>query len=125
MKTKIFVYGTLKKGFHNHGFLKSATYIGDAWTKKEYTLLTDHYNGLPYVIREPSYPIQGELYEVDEFTFMTIDNLEGHPHFYYRELVDLFIPLSKDKQIDERGWLYFLGDDFDTRAVRKNPTGLW
>tara|TARA_R110000751_G_scaffold38032_1_gene91595 strand:+ start:139 stop:531 length:393 start_codon:yes stop_codon:yes gene_type:complete len=127
-KTKVFVYGTLKKGNGNHGFLKEATYIGDAWTKEEYTLLTDHYVGLPYVIKEPSYSIAGEIYEVDEHTFMTLDNLEGHPHFYERELIDCFIPISANIRgqdiVEEKAWLYFL-KDYDTTAIRKLPTGVW
>ena len=131
---KVFVYGTLKNGEGNHIFLQHATYLGDAWTKEEYTLLEDHYNGLPYVIKEPSYSINGEIYEVDEFTFMMIDNLEGHPHFYERELVECFIPIEDDFARDdgrmkqgiqeEEAWLYFL-KEFDTTSVRKLPNGYW
>ena len=122
MKTIIFVYGTLKKGNHNHGFLDGASFIGEAWTKKEYTLLEDHYVGLPYVIKDESYSIQGELYEVDKYTFMTLDNLEGHPHFYKRELVECFIPELNHTEM--KAWLYFL-QEYDVQAVRKLPTGLW
>ena len=107
---KIFVYGTLKSGYHNDGFLAKARFLGEAMTMKDFTLLTNHYTGLPYVIKEASYPIEGELYEVDEWTFMTIDNLEGHPHFYCRELVDLEVNNKK-----ERGWLYFLMQDYQKK----------
>jgi len=135
MKQKVFVYGTLKSDKHNNDLLKNSTLIGKAWTKKEYTLLEDHYNGLPYVTREPSYPIAGEVYEVDEWTFMMLDNLEGHPHFYCRELIEIFIPCYDDFAIDDgrvkydimedRAWLYFIGDGFNTRQVRKLPDGKW
>ena len=72
-KTKVFVYGTLKKGNGNH-------------------------------------------------------NLEGHPHFYERELIDCFIPISANIRgqdiVEEKAWLYFL-KDYDTTAIRKLPTGVW
>ena len=43
-----------------------------------------------------------EVYEVDDWTFMMLDNLEGHPHYYNREQV-----IIKDHGLC---WLYFIND---------------
>lgn len=56
MTTKVFVYGTLKKGFPNHFFLNAkehgtATYICNAVTKDKYPLVIDADQGnLPFLL---------------------------------------------------------------------------
>jgi gamma-glutamylaminecyclotransferase len=80
---KVFVYGTLKRGYGNHGYLRSSKFEGNAYSKDCYTL----YNcGFPLAYRKPDgYPIAGEIYEVPE-TVLTqdLDRLEGNGHFYTR-----------------------------------------
>ena len=78
----LFVYGTLKKGFHNHGVLKGAHCQGEAvlFGYDMYSL-----GGFPAIVKnvDAELPISGELYEVPEFK--SLDRLEGVPHMYTRE----------------------------------------
>ena len=85
---KVFVYGTLKKGYGNHRLLESSINLGPYTTKKKYTLL--HLGGFPGLIKEPLSHIRGELYEVDDVVLKRLDWLEGHPDFYCREEIETF-----------------------------------
>lgn len=96
---KIFVYGTLKRGYYNERFIPNET-ISKMWYGGT--------NASLYTIKGASYPalidvnsgnlVMGELYEIkDEFLDDVIDacdHLEGHPYFYRREIIDV---------IDENG----------------------
>lgn len=87
-KHKIFVYGTLKRGFYNHReYLDStdSSFLGVAYTSNDYTL---YINALPFLVEEASdAPVEGELYEVDNDTLKRIDELEGHPYAYKRQRI--------------------------------------
>ena len=78
---KVFVYGSLKRGFHNNPVLDGARFIR-----------ADKVRG--YLLHDlGSYPaavpcigdseIHGELYEVDNLA--RLDSLEGYPSFYDRQ----------------------------------------
>lgn len=88
---KLFVYGTLKKGFHNHDYYLGegkSRFLGDAVTDSSFTLYIE---ALPFLVREASDgPVEGELYEIDEDTLYEIDGLEGHPRVYKREFVTVY-----------------------------------
>jgi len=79
---KVFVYGTLKKGFGNHFLLKDSQFIK-----------VDKVSGLMYNIgpfpgavpAKGDNPLHGEIYEIDETTLQRLDRLEGVPHLYRRE----------------------------------------
>lgn len=76
---KVFVYGTLKRGFHNHRLLAGTKYIGTDFIRG--TLINF---GLPGVIAGER-AVEGEIYEVDDATLARLDLLEGHPNFYERK----------------------------------------
>ena len=98
----VFVYGTLKKGYYNHYFLKDSKFIDEAITKEKYALYFLKY---PYVIKNAKISqIYGEVYEVDDTTLIDLDFLEGHPNFYRRELIPVIL-LNKNKTVD--AWIYF------------------
>ncbi len=96
----VFVYGTLRKGFSNHMYLEKAEFLGMARTKEKYTMRV---SGIPYVSKEPTIHIVGEVYKVNEIELMNIDNLEGHPNWYKRELIK--VVLSSGKELE--AWMYF------------------
>lgn len=88
---RVFVYGTLKKGQYFHerylGDGKSKP-LGKAVTSPDYTMYTD---GLPHLIREnTNTPCKGELYEVDEDVLKSLDDLEGHPVVYKRDIIEVY-----------------------------------
>lgn len=83
---KLFVYGTLKKDFSNHNYLKSAKYLYDAFTLTKFQMLNLGY--YPALIKdEDGYSIKGEVYRITENILKNIDILEGYPDFYTRELI--------------------------------------
>lgn len=85
---KIFVYGSLKKGFGNHSFLSDSTFLGTTTTAEStYSMLS--LGAFPAVIPGGENAIQGELYEVDDSTLQDIDKLEGNGSFYERAQVSL------------------------------------
>lgn len=88
---RMFVYGTLKRGHYFHEqYLggDKANACGPARTTKDYSLYID---GLPHMIKEMSETgVKGELYEVDSDVLKTLDELEGHPVIYYRDIIEVF-----------------------------------
>lgn len=81
----VFVYGTLMRGFGNHGLLAGATYLGPAGTAAAWRLLD--LGAFPALVSAPdgfAAPVRGELYRVDGATLAALDRLEGHPDFYRR-----------------------------------------
>ncbi|HOO33328.1 MAG TPA: gamma-glutamylcyclotransferase [Thermotogota bacterium] len=115
MTRYIAVYGTLKKGFHNHRLLKEARFVGKGKTKGKYLLTTIAGNLIepdkkgvepfqkfekkdleetpfPYVFENrEQYPIEVELYEVTEKQLKACDRLESVPYFYYRKTVEILL----------------------------------
>lgn len=72
----IFVYGTLKKGFHNHRYLNNSTLLGKAKTKQVYTMTTN--GSFPIVQRGGNTVISGEVYKVAPEDIRGIFALEGY-----------------------------------------------
>ncbi len=113
-KHKVFVYGTLKRGFSNHYYLADAKFIGNATTKEKYAMYEDF--GIPFVYKDEKVShIKGEVYEVDDATLSAIDHLEGHPEVYKRELVKVI--LENGEEID--AWIYF----YPEKRGKLNPSG--
>jgi len=97
----LFVFGTLKRNFHNHHYLETSLFLGTGYTKNKYAMYS---KGIPVVFSSnPISHIHGELYEVDPATLKQIDMLEGHPDWYCREQVEV---MSETNQIIT-AWLYF------------------
>jgi len=103
----LFVYGTLKKGFSNHHYLKNATFLGAAKTAVPYPMILKH-KAFPYLIDKPNKGlyIQGELYKVDYQTLLILDELEGYPSHYTRHEIDI---IQEDNQT-QRAVAYFLNE---------------
>lgn len=88
---KLFVYGTLKKGFNNHHYVKECECLGEAKTIEKYPMINSGY--FPSLIDDKGigYHIQGFVYLVDDNQLAKIDNLEGHPNFFQRKEIDIAI----------------------------------
>jgi gamma-glutamylaminecyclotransferase len=97
----VFVYGTLKEGFGNHGLLFRCFKVDNATTCEKYGM---YETGIPYVIKQESKTsIKGEVYLVDNETFKSLDSLEGHPVCYYREKIQVLL----DNGRKTTAWIYF------------------
>ncbi len=118
-KTKIFVYGTLRKGCGNHFVMEEAEgrYIGKG-VVSGYEMYTN--GAYPMVIRG-SGTVVGELYEVSDL--VTLDELEGYPKLYIKETV--LVELESGEKV--KALIYT--QSHNAESVRKNririPEGDW
>jgi gamma-glutamylcyclotransferase (GGCT)/AIG2-like uncharacterized protein YtfP len=73
----LFVYGTLKQGFPNHGHISSQRYLGVAQAAQKYAMY--RYGSYPALVDDENslHKIIGELYEVDESSLTHLDKVEG------------------------------------------------
>lgn len=120
---QVFVYGTLKKGHGNFRLLEGSKYLGDHSTEPLYFMLS--FGGFPGVYMGGDTAIHGEVYEVSDAVFGTLDRLEGYPSFYNRIQIDT-----------EYGdaWMYFIPNSSDSTRhpvplpklqERNIETGVW
>lgn len=102
----MFVYGSLRRGGHNHHYLSDQTFVLDGYVK-----------GSLYLIEGKKFPallpgdddVFGELYRVDASTAQSIDDLEeyisaGDPlNLYNKVLVDVY---DRDKKLVHQAYVY-------------------
>jgi gamma-glutamylaminecyclotransferase len=86
---RVFVYGTLKRGFPNYdGALTAFRCLGRFRTVEAYPLVVGGKWFSVYLIDEPGEgkPVFGEIFEVDDDGLGTLDRLEGAhlPNGYHR-----------------------------------------
>lgn len=114
-KYTLFVYGTLKRNFHNHYLLKTSQYLGTGHTKNKYAMYA---TSIPFVVKsEQVSNIYGELYVVNDKTLKQLDRLEGHPTWYCREEIQI---ITEAKQTIN-AWLYF----YPQATGTLNTTGVY
>lgn len=79
------VYGSLKKGFYNHGLIKPYKYLGT-----DRIVGFDMYNlGAFPGIKPGEGSISIEVYDVDNQEGLdALDRLEGYPQLYDKQIVD-------------------------------------
>ena len=83
-KHKVFVYGTLKRGYGNHRLLEKATLLGKAKTVKKWTMIGAN-KAFPYVMEQHDVignNIIGEVYHISDGELASLNILEGVPHHY-------------------------------------------
>jgi gamma-glutamylaminecyclotransferase len=100
MSTLLFVYGTLKRGFSNHGHIAGQKFIGLARTTPGYRLYDlGGYPGL--VAKSDDHDgVVGEVWSVDEEALQRLDRFEGvHEGLYRRKPLPLLPPFA-DQNVD-------------------------
>lgn len=112
--TLVLVYGSLKKGFGNHGCLGDSPMLGTVITPPEYTMYS--LGGFPGVVLGGDTAISGEVYEVTDATLARLDRLEGVPTFYDRHLIDT--PYGQ-------AIIYILQDTRYLNDTNKVEDGVW
>lgn len=100
--TYIFVYGTLKKDHGNHVLLAGQEYVGEFYTKSDYTLIL---SGLPYLVKRKGPGCLGEVYKVDDDCLARLDRLEGHPNWYKRTLIPVY-GYEDDEMMEAQAYIH-------------------
>jgi len=83
----IFVYGTLRRGEHNHLQLGPARYVREAWTAPHYELVD--LGDYPALLESGADAVRGELYEVPDSWLSHLDAFEDVPTLYERKQISL------------------------------------
>lgn len=109
---KVFVYGTLKRGYGNHRLLQGRSmYVQDDCI--DGNLFDLQY----YPCAQPGDGvIHGEVYMVGPNTLAALDRLEGHPVYYQRRTV-------RTKFGGHEAWVYFM-EKLPQHATPL-PEGIW
>lgn len=119
-RTLIFVYGSLRRGGWNEGYLASgAEFVGPARTAGRCALYVCPTSGLPYMTFDAVSRIVGELYSVDDATLADLDALEGHPDSYLRTPVEIETAAGEVTEAQVYVWLH------DTTDLELVPSGDW
>jgi len=82
---RVFVYGTLKKGFRNAFYLQDARFLGEFSTDPVYSMY--NFGTYPAVSELGKTAIEGEVYEISRAQLEQIDRLEWCPEFYQRVMI--------------------------------------
>lgn len=114
-KHKVFVYGTLKRGFGNHHLIKHATFLGQHRTVTGFNLYS--FGWYPALFEGGGCQVSGELYEVDDETLENMDRLESHPEYYVRKPIMLE---NGDKVLG-----YVMRDEYRDRRRKLIRSGTW
>lgn len=87
---KVVVYGTLKKGYGNHHFLRDAEYLGDVVVPGYKLFYSYSDKGFPVARECEDSSLKGEIYEIpqDKLGMVSaMDRLEGEGSMYHRTQV--------------------------------------
>jgi gamma-glutamylaminecyclotransferase len=111
LKTRVFVYGTLKKDFPNHArFLGRARWIGNYKTVIPFPLVLNGERCSPCLIDRPGagHPVCGEVYEVNAAMLAALDRLErtAADDGYHRRLIEV-APQKNGEQTKLTVYAYF------------------
>jgi gamma-glutamylcyclotransferase (GGCT)/AIG2-like uncharacterized protein YtfP len=116
---KVFVYGTLKRGYRNDYFLESAQFVGTGQTVGRFRMLLAGFPVLQWRghrMTPHHAPVRGEVYECDAATVERLDRLESNGSMYDRQIKR--IRLDSGKVIEAQT---YIGISRAWRS-RKQPT---
>ncbi len=105
---RVFVYGTLKRGFPNHRYMTGATFIAEARTADAYPLVVGGAWFTPYLIPDKGagHHVKGEVWDVPDALMPALDELESvHlPNGYRRHRIPVLLDGSGERT---EAWTYF------------------
>lgn len=124
-KHLVAVYGTLRKGLHNHGIISTAMQVLTT-AVKGFTMRS--LGAFPVVKRDGSDgTVVAEVYHVTDDELKAMDELEGHPNWYKRTSIgkmdvgdgeqDLYMYLMQSDEYDDKpvvkggDWNTYQGDE--------------
>jgi gamma-glutamylcyclotransferase (GGCT)/AIG2-like uncharacterized protein YtfP len=98
--TRVFVYGTLKRGGPNHPYLAGQQFLGVAHTAPGFTLYS--LGDYPGMIRsaDPGDDVTGEVWAVDAACLRKLDELEGVAEGLYERVAVSLAPPFGDLPVE-------------------------
>jgi gamma-glutamylaminecyclotransferase len=113
-RTRLFVYGTLKRGGASAERMRGATFEGSVATAAGYALYD--LGEYPALVEGGDGVVEGEVYLVTADHLAELDRYEGYPELYRRELV----PLTDGSRAEA-----YLMPASAVVGHRKIPGGVW
>ena len=98
--TRVFVYGTLKRGGSNHSFLAAQSFLGAVRTAPGYILYS--LGDYPDMVRmaDDTTGVVGELWAVDDAGLKQLDLLEGVAEGLYERVSLRLAPPFADQPVE-------------------------
>ena len=98
--TRVFVYGTLKRGGRNHSFLAGRQFLGEARTPPGFTLYS--LGEYPGMVRQDDdhTGVTGEVWAVDTACLQQLDELEGVAEGLYERVSLTLAPPFADEPVE-------------------------
>jgi gamma-glutamylcyclotransferase (GGCT)/AIG2-like uncharacterized protein YtfP len=127
MTHRVFVYGTLKRGYPNNPMLEGCEFLGEAVTVLTYKAVTVPAHKMvgtsfPVIMPDPSgKPVAGELYTVDNATLARLDQLEREGRSYDRVMIDATVPLSNGERLTTQAFIYVGREDRFGEIFARGP----
>lgn len=130
----VFVYGTLKKGKHNHTLMEDSSFVGEGVTSETFFMWDV---GFPHVFEDKVYdcqphaPVRGEVYSVNDEVLRNLDWLEGVPHHYDRRIVEVkvgdevmsaYMYITQPDHVDR---MPTIDEIEDNKRMVKDNTWVW
>ena len=111
---KVFVYGSLKKGFYNDHILKDSEFIG---TEVVHGYSMSSLGAYPMAYNDPEGQIVGELYYITPETLERLDMLESEGKYYDRLVVN---------GVTNSNFFMYVGvQAYQSRIDKTNPITFW
>lgn len=110
---KVFVYGTLKRGYGNNRLLTrdGVIFVGEATTEDTFDMMN---SGFPVLVFNEDFglPVKGEVYDIGDNTdiLRSLDALEGEGVMYDRTEITV-VPVQQE-----------LGDQMNVSVYVGNPS---
>jgi gamma-glutamylcyclotransferase (GGCT)/AIG2-like uncharacterized protein YtfP len=119
MTHRVFVYGTLKRGYPNNPLLEGSEFLGEAVTVPTNKMVETSF---PVIMPDPSgKPVAGEIYTVDDATLARLDQLEREGRSYDRVIIDATLPLSNGERLPTRAFIYVGREDRFGEMFARGP----
>ena len=119
---RVAVYGTLKRGFHNHFLLEDSEYLG-VDRIKGYSMHSMGYYPAVVTSEDENDLISVEVYEVDAETLAALDTLEGYGGFASKD------NMYNRKQIEtvygDTHFYEWADPNFAITEANKVYSGIW
>jgi len=117
----VFVYGTLKKGFRNHGIITDSPLVGCGFTtSRNFILYNERSAKFPVAMfTNNGASLYGEVYRVEVEDIRTLDNLESNGVLYKRYPLEIQVYQSVGSMQKVKAWTYVGKRDWwDSRLNR-------